>query len=293
MNKIIKGLSSAALSVACLFGVTGCGEKAKKIDFEENYETAQTAALSVAAVEESAEGFYVDMSMDMVMKTKVDGLDVEMTMEMDIYINHIGDNYYMETRTKMLGMEEVVGAAVEKESDGSFTGYYWTPGEDIQMEYTKGTLSETEMVSFEAMFNTDEASYGIKDIFAVEFENIEAAMKETIIELIDEDSFEDLPISIGSMDDLEITKSATEKGGKKTFKVTAKLPSQLEDESLSIMFGIVVDGEVVDSLLMEMKGEGSVEGVYLSYDADVVQHIEAAGRTDKTSLPKNVVWVEA
>lgn len=290
MRKSMKKIAATALALTCVLG--GCGEKAKVIDFEENYAEAQTAVLNVAAVEESTEGFYVDMSMDMVIKTSVDGLDVNITMEMDIYINHIGDNYYMETRTKMFGMEEVVGAAVEKEANGTYTGYYWTPGEDDQMEYTKGTLSESEMVTFEALFNTDEASYGIKDVFSVDFANIENAMRDTIIELMDEDSFEELPISIGSMDDLNITKSATEKGGKKTFKVEAELPSQSEEESLSIMFGIVVDGEILDSLLMEMKGEGTMDGVYMSYDADVVQHIEAKGREDKAKLPKNVTWIE-
>ena len=86
MNKILKGLSSVVLSAACIFGVSGCGEKAKVIDFEENYADAQVAVLGVDSVAQSTEGFYMDMSMDMVVTTKVDGLDVKVTVEMSVSI---------------------------------------------------------------------------------------------------------------------------------------------------------------------------------------------------------------
>ena len=59
------------------------------------------------------------------------------------------------------------------------------------------------------------------------------------------------------------------------------------------MFGIVVDGENLDSLLMELKGEGTVEGVTMAYDADVVQKIEASGKTsDKYTKLPNITWIE-
>lgn len=290
MRKNIKTLSATALALTCVLG--GCGEKAKKIDFEENYADAQAAALSINAVEESAEGFFMSMEMVMDMQMNYQGMDMDMTMEMSLYINHVGDNYYMETVTSMMGETETVGAAVVKDGT-TYSAYSWMPDYEGGMEYSKTTVDSTELDEFESMFAMEE-DFGIGALFTTDFANIETVMRETVAELIAQDSFEDLPITIGDMNALEISKSATEKGGKKTFKVTAKLPSQVEGEELSIMFGIVVDGETLDSLLMELKGKGTMEGMTMAYDADVTQEIEAKGRTDAkyTSLPKNVTWVE-
>ena len=214
MKKNIKTLSAAALAVTCLLG--GCsGEKAKKIDFEENYADAKAAALSVAAVEESAEGFFMSMEMDMVMKMNVEGMDMEMEMDMSIYINHVGDNYYMETVTSMLGEEERVGAAVVKNADETYTAYSWSPDYGTgEMEGYKTDIDVSELGDFEEMFTADSGDFGINELFTTEFASIEDAMRNAVVELVAEESFEDLPITIGDMNALEITKSATEKGGK-------------------------------------------------------------------------------
>ena len=44
---------------------------------------------------------------------------------------------------------------------------------------------------------------------------------------------------------------------------------------------------------MELKGEGTVEGVTMAYDADVVQKIEVSGKTsDKYTKLPNITWIE-
>lgn len=296
MKKNIKTLSAAALAFTCVLG--GCGgEKAKTIDFEENYTVAKAAALNVANVEQSTEGFFISMDFDMVMKIKDQGMDMNIVVEMDIYINHVGDNYYMESCTSILGEEQIVGAAVEKKADGTYDAYSWMTdyySEEGDMMYAKQNIPASEMEDFDEMFETEEANFGIQDIFSVDFANIETAMRTAIVELMEGDTFSDLPITLGGAEDLVITKKATEKDGKKTFKVTAELPSQVEGEELSITFGIVIDGEALDSLIMNMSGKGSMDGVTMSYEADVTQKIEAAGRTDAkySSIPQNVTWIE-
>ena len=58
--------------------------------------------------------------------------------------------------------------------------------------------------------------------------------------------------------------------------------------------GKYFDGEILDSLLLEMSGKGTAEGVSMSYDVEVTQKVEAAGRTDAkySSIPQNVTWIE-
>ena len=163
-----------------------------------------------------------------------------------------------------------------------------------EMAYMKQTVSASELEDFDEMFTTEEANMGIQEIFTGDFLTVETAMRTAIAELMEEDTFSDLPISLGSIEDLVITKKATEKDGKQTFKVTAELPSEVEGEELSITFGIVVKGEVLDSLLMSMNGKGTMDGVTMSYDVDVKQQIEAKGRTEAkyASVPQNVTWIE-
>lgn len=295
MKKNMKTLSAAALALTCVLG--GCGNKAKTIDFEENYTKAQTAALSIVDVEESTEGFFMSMEMDMVMKAKVEGMDMEITMEMDIFVNHVGDNYYMESYTAMFGVENTIGAAIEKQADGSYNTYSWMNdymSETGGMVYYKQNIPASELEEFDDLIDIEEANFGIQEIFEGGFSTVETAMREAIVELMEEDTFSDLPITIGNLEDLVITKKATEKDGKQTFKVTAELPSEVEGEELSITFGIVVDGETVDSLLMNMKGKGTSEGTTIAYDADVKQKIEAKGNTKAkySSIPQNVTWIE-
>ena len=295
MKKNMKTLSAAALALTCVLG--GCGNKAKTIDFEENYTNAQAAALSIAEVEESTQGFFISMEMDMVMKATFEGVDMDVTMEMDLFVNHVGDNFYMETYTSLFGEEATMGAALEKQTDGSYIAYQWAPdymSETGEMAYMKQTVSASELEDFDEMFTAEEADMGIQDIFKGDFLAVEIAMRNAIAQLMEEDTFSDLPISIGSIEDLVITKTATEKNGKQTFKVTAELPSEVEGEELSITFGIVVKGEVLDSLLMSMNGKGTMDGVTMSYDVDVVEKIEAKGRTEVkyASVPQNVTWIE-
>lgn len=293
MKKSVKTLSAAALAFTVL---TGCGgSEAKSINFEENYTTAQTAALSVMTATESTEGFFISMDMVMDIQAKYEGMDMDMTMEMTLYINHVGDNYYMETTTSMLGEEQVIGAAIEKQSDGSYYAYSWAPDFYGDIAYNKTAVPASEVEdTMESLMDMD-TDMGIQNVFLGDFANIETAMKTAIMELVEEDSFSDMPIQLGNLEDIVIKTKATEKGNKKTFKVTADLPSATEGESLSITFGIVVDGEILDSLLLEMSGKGNVEGVSMSYDVEVTQKVEAAGRTDSkyTSIPQNVTWVEA
>ena len=295
MKKNIKTLSAAALAFTCVLG--GCGNKAKTINFEENYTNAQTAALSVATVEESTTGFFMSMEMDMVMKAKYQGMDMDVTMEMEIFVNHVGDNYYMETHTSIFGVEETVGAAIEKQADGSYNTYSWMNdhmSETGGMVYYKQNIPASDVEEFDEIFTIEEADMGIQEVFVGEFAAIETTMRSVITTLMEEDTFSELPITLGNVEDLVITKKATEKDGKKTFKVIAELPSAVEGEELSITFGIVVNGTELDSLIMNMKGKGSEDGATISYNADVRQKISAQGNTDAkySSIPQNVTWVE-
>ena len=96
---------------------------------------------------------------------------------------------------------------------------------------------------------------------------------------------------MADIENLNITKSATEKGDKKTFKVTAEIPQAGAGE-FEVTYGVVTKGEELDSLFVEMLGESRFEGGFIEYDIEVVEKIERGGKTDKkySSIPQGVIW---
>ena len=168
MKKLLKGLSTTTLAAVCLFGATGCGkEKAKKIDVEENYATANAAALSASELTSGENGFFLKTETTMRTKASAAGVTMDLKYSGTMVANHVGDDYYLLTEGDLFGGE--TGQAIITE-DGVHTGYMWEVMKDpftgeIDEEYYKQVIPAEDLDEYTDEFDLLSEDNGFLSVF--------------------------------------------------------------------------------------------------------------------------------
>jgi len=288
MKKSIKTLSSITLAFMCVVGLSGCKEEAKKINFEENYETVQTAALSMNNFEDSVEGYFIDTKITMKMSASGAGSKFSSTQEIDTWVNHIGDNYYTVSDSEASGKN---GVALEKQQDGSYIMYTWS--EDYEVYY-KEVVDTSSLEDYLEEFRIDESNMGILKVFQDEFTELDANVSLTINDLEMNEMLEDLEIDLSALLSLyDVEYYATELKGIKTFTIDIDF-EETSNMDMDVKYSLSVKDDKVEKVSTEVMVEMEEAGVSSKVTMIIDQELVEKAKTDSKykSIPQNVTWQE-
>ena len=290
MNKLLKGLSTTTLAAVCLLGATGCGkEKAKKIDVEENYATANTAALAVSEMTSGEKGFFLKTEMTMEVKASLEGVNMDVKYSGTMVANHVGDNYYLLTSGDMFGGE--MGQAIITE-DGVHTGYMWEIMEnpftgDVEEDYAKQVIAAEDLDQYTGEFDLLSEDIGFLSIFQGDYADFQANVEAAIDGLRDEESITGF-MDIDTMIDTAVYEiEATELDGVKTFTITVKMADEATDSGVDISYALSVENDKVTKIKTIIDIDMVAEGVPTTNKVTATQTFGYEGKTDSkyTKLP--------
>ena len=288
MNKLLKGLSTATLATVCLLG-TGCGkEEAKKIDVEDNYETVNTAALSVNTITEGEEGFFIKTEMVVKSSASSQGVSMDMEFKGTTIANHVGENYYLLTSGDLFVGES--GQAIN-ENDGVFTGYMWSITEnpfteEVEEDYSKTTIAPEDISLYTQEFELGD-DIGFLSVFQGTYAEFEANVEDAIAGLKDQDLVSEF-IDIETMlESAEYKVKATELDGVKTFTIVVTMEDKTEGSALEVSYAVSVKDDKVSKIKTVVDVDMVTEGVPSSAKVTVTQTFGYEGKSDSkyTTIP--------